>query len=212
MRIGGEESYSAAEVAFGGERREKGGESCILGLHKKNTLPKKGSSNSEVFPVKPAGQQCPWGGGQRPGSGQHGVRISWGVPLVENVPLPRGFLEEGILPLQEQKTWQAPLSGHSSAKGRSAGRGRLTWSLLFAVLHHKLQAPVHPYNYFSGTKWYQTQHCEAVLWRTGANLHRARSFKVWSFQSGLRARGKTKENCDSGCVDSLGTDRVRTGI
>lgn len=40
------------------------------------------------------------------------------IALGENVPLPGVQLEEGILPVEGQKTWWAPLSGYSTAGER----------------------------------------------------------------------------------------------
>ena len=54
------------------------------------------------------------------------------------VPLPREHLEMGILPLQGQKTQPAPLSGYATAGVGGTYKGRIKWSQIFLVLHHKL--------------------------------------------------------------------------
>lgn len=68
--------------------------------------------------VKLSGMQCYWGeDGQRPD-----LKIPWFTPRERTL----SFLEEeGILPLQGQKTWWSPLSGHSLGGGSSMYRGQI---------------------------------------------------------------------------------------
>ena len=50
-----------------------------------------------------------------------GVGIPW-VSLGKNVPLPIAHLEEGIFPLQGQRTHWVPLDGHSTLGDRGTCR------------------------------------------------------------------------------------------
>lgn len=52
-----------------------------------------------------------------------GVEISW-ITMRENIHLLGLYLEDGILPLQGQKTYEAPLSSHSTA----GHRGTWQWA------------------------------------------------------------------------------------
>lgn len=139
------------------------------------------------------------------------MQIPWEA-LGENVPLTGVNLEEGILPFQGQKIQWEPPSGSSSAKDIGLHKRQITWSLVLAVLHHKLQA--HPWlcDRFSGTERCQAQCCKTLLQRRGTSLCLASSFKISSFEFQLCARDKTQESYGAGCVDSLGTGSLKAGI
>lgn len=86
----------------------------------------------------------------------------WTVPLEENTCLPGVHLEESVLTLQGQKAHWTPLRSHSTVRDRNKHRGPITWLQLFAVLHHRLQAPMQTWNCFLGTE-HQRRCCQVLL-------------------------------------------------
>lgn len=186
--IGVAKSRRASGSPFHGEEKERGGEKAAHRVCARKALPKTidggimrnrvlqvfTNSGAEILRFWKSSLltgldlgrwQSSWGEGGGPSNRQWTVCCGdpcW-VALGEKVPLPGVHLEDGILPRDERP--RRCLWATIQQRDRGVHSAWIEWSQLFAVRHHKLQAPAQLCNCFLGQNGTRCSASALLLWR-----------------------------------------------